>query len=268
MLSHRTRVLEKRYHAADVRWVSIARRLGSLIKLSLPETEFLQRVGAGPASLWAAKSLLEQPVGDQSSTRYLISGWAARVRELKNGRRQIVQLILPGDALAPHLEVRHRGQTVHSLTMVHTVDGGAIRLAARDPATFPGIAAAVELAAAHDRALLLEQATRLGRQTAFERVANLVMELHYRCTPIGLVHGDGFQFPLTQETIADLLGLSVVHVNRTVQRMRQQEMISLKQGRLTLLNLPALSEIAEFKPPRLEVSTVGPTSSVSLSAAE
>jgi CRP-like cAMP-binding protein len=245
-------VQDKRRYSVDVRAETIARRLGALAPLTAGEDDFLHRVGSGPASLWAPRSLIEQPAGEQSSPRYLISGWAARVRELQDGRRQLVQLLLPGDALAPQLQVRHRLQTVQCLTMVQTVDGAAIRLAARDPMKFPGIAAAVELAAAHDRAMLLEQVTRLGRQTAYERVANLFMELHYRCQPVGLVHGDGFAFPLTQEGVGDLLGLSVVHVNRTLQLMRHQELISLKHGRLTLLNMPALQEVAEFKPPKLE----------------
>lgn len=246
------RALERRRHTPDIRSETIARRLGSLLALSPGETEFLHRIGAGPASLWAPKSLIEQPAGEHASPRYIISGWAARVRELDDGRRQIVQLVLPGDPLAPQLQVRHRQQTVQCLTMVQTVDGGAIRLAARDPVKFPGIAAAVELAAAHDRALLLDQVTRLGRQDAYERVASLFVELLYRSLPVGLVHSHGFAFPLTQEGIGDVLGLSVVHVNRTLQIMRQQNLITLKQGRLTLHDVPALQAAAQFKAPELK----------------
>jgi CRP-like cAMP-binding protein len=249
---YRVQMPDKIRHASDVRSESIARRLGFLTSLSPEETDLLRRVGGGPASIWAPKSLVEQPAGDHPSPRYLISGWAARVRELSDGRRQLVQLVLPGDALAPHLHIRHQLQTVQCLNMVQTVDGGAIRLAARDPARFPGIAAAVELAAAHDRALLMDQVARLGRQTAFERMASMLLELRYRFQPVGLVLGDSFAFPLTQESIGDLLGLSLVHVNRTLQLMRHQKMISLKQGRLTLLDVPALMDAGEFKPPSLE----------------
>lgn len=239
-------------HTSDVRSMAIARRLGSLLALTQGETEFLHRVGAGPASLWAPKSLIGHPEAEQASPRYVVSGWAARLRGLQDGRRQIVQLVLPGDAIAPHLQIRHSHQTVQCLTMVRTVDGAAIRLAARDHAKFPGIAAAVELAAANDRALLLEQVTRLGRQTAYERLASLFMELHHRCLPIGLVHDNGFAFSLTQETIGDLLGLSVVHVNRTLQHMRRRNLITLRQGRLILQDIPALQAAGEFKPPKLE----------------
>lgn len=247
-----TRTFEECQPTASARSTMIARRLGSLFALRPDETELLHQAGAGSARLWRPKSLIEQPTADYNSPRYLISGWAARVFPLKDGRRQLVQLLLPGDVLTPHMTVRHSQQMVQSLTVAQTVSGEAIRLAARDTAKFPGIAAAVELAAALDRALLLQQVTRLGRQTAYERVANLFLELHYRCMPLGLVTADSFAFPLTQENLADLLGLSMVHVNRTLQFMRRQEMITLKQGRLTLTDIPALQSVAEFKPPMLK----------------
>lgn len=246
------RIRESERQTADVRAAMIARRLCSLNPLAPDEIDLLRRVGAGPANLWAPRSLIEQHASEHIAPRYVISGWAARIRELKDGRRQVVQLILPGDALQPHLRVRHSGQTVQCLTVVQTVDGSAVRLAARNITRYPGIAAAVDLAAASDRALLLNQVTRLGRQTAHERVANLFLELHDRLQPLGLVHGGGFAFPPTQESLGDLLGLSIVHVNRTLQLMRREGQITLKQGRLTLTDLPALQAIGDYTPPVLE----------------
>ncbi len=243
--------LEKRRSISDVRCETIARRLGAMTRLTLEELELLGRVGAGPAEVWPARSMLETPADEHNAPRYLISGWAARVRELQDGRRQLVQIILPGETLTPHLPVRLQHQTVQCLTMVQTVDGAAVKAAAKEPAKFPGIAAAVELAAACDHALLMEQVTRLGRHTAYERTANLFLELHHRCMVVGLVHADGFIFPLTQESLGDLLGLSVVHVNRTLQLMRREGVIELKHGRLTLPNMDALKQAAEFRPPGL-----------------
>ena len=245
------RGLERRKSFSDVRLETIARRLGALTKLTQGEVDILHRIGAGPASVWPARSLLETPADDRAGPIYLISGWAARVRELQDGRRQLVQVLLPGDTLTPHLQVRQQQQVVQCLTMVQTVDGAAVKLAANDRAKFPGLAAATELAAAYDRALLMEQVTRLGRHTAYERMANLFLELHHRCQSVGLVHGDGFILPLTQESLGDLLGLSVVHVNRTLQLMRREGAIELKHGRLTLLDMEALRQVAEFRPPSL-----------------
>lgn len=243
--------LERRRSISDVRFETVARRLAALTKLAPTELDLLHRIGAGPANIWPARSLMDMPTDGHAAPRYLISGWAARVRELQDGRRQLVQVILPGDTLTPHLHVWQQQQVVQCLTMVQTVDGSGVKLAARDSAKFPGIAAATELAAAYDRALLMEQVTRLGRHTAYERMANLFLELHHRCNIVGLVHGDGFIFPLTQESLGDLLGLSVVHVNRTLQLMRREGVIELKHGRLTLLNMDALKLAAEFRPPSL-----------------
>jgi CRP-like cAMP-binding protein len=240
-------------HIQDIRFETISRRLGVMTKLTDGEVEFLNRTGAGPATVFPARSMLETPAAEGAGPRYLISGWGARVRELQDGRRQFIQLVLPGDALAPHLQI-HQRQQVQCLTAVQTVDGAAIKTAAKDAARFPGIAAAIELAAAHDRALLMEQVTRLGRLTAYERMANLFMELHYRCQPVGLVHADSFLFPLTQESLGDTLGLSVVHVNRTLQLMRREGVIELKHGRLTLLNTDALKQAGEFRPPSLRIA--------------
>jgi CRP-like cAMP-binding protein len=83
-------------------------------------------------------------------------------------------------------------------------------------------------------------------------MASMLMELRYRLQPVGLSFGDSFAFPLTQESIGDLLGLSLVHVNRTLQLMRHQGLVSLKHGRLTLLDVPALMAAGEFKPPTFE----------------
>ncbi len=258
--------LDRRNRAGDLRSEAICQRLSALAPLSDGEKDFLRRVGAGPVSLWAPRSFVDQPASEHPAPRYIISGWAAHTRELQDGRRQFVQVLLPGDPLNPLLQVK-QPQTVLCLSMVQTVEGGAIRLAAQDPQRFPGIAVAVEMAAAQDRALMIEQVIRLGRHTAYERMANLFVELHYRCSAVGLVHADGFAFPLTQESLGDLLGLSVVHVNRTLQMMRSQNLIQLKQGRLTLLNLQALREAAEFRPPQMapltpEVRGLAPTTPV------
>lgn len=108
------------------------------------------------------------------------------------------------------------------------------------------------MAAANDRALLMDQVVGVGQQTALERLTNLFLELHYRCSTVGLVENNSVAFPLTQQHLGDLVRLSVVHVNRMLQILRQEGLIFLKVRRLTLHSLPSLSEIAAFEPPMLE----------------
>lgn len=227
----------------------IARRLGALATLNDAEIALLTRVGAGPVTVHSVKAILAGHGGDHQLYRYILSGWAAIVRELKDGRRQLIQLLLPGDCIPSNEVFRYDGHVVHSLTTMQVVDGSQVRIAARDPARHPGIAAAIERAAQQDRSFLNMQITRLGRQNAHERMAHLFMELLYRFRLVDMAEDNRIPFPLTQEAIADLLGLSVVHVNRTLQVLRRDNQVSLRQGYLEIHDLPALQALSEFREP-------------------
>lgn len=130
-----------------------------------------------------------------------------------------------------------------------TVSAPEIISAWADRVRTPGIAHALDLAAEEADWFRLGQIMRLGRQTAYERLANLFLELEYRLSARGLVTDGAFPMPLTQEMISDALGLSVVHVNRTVQEMRRQGVIALRHGRLAIRDMPAPKNAGEFLPP-------------------
>ena len=78
--------------------------------------------------------------------------------------------------------------------------------------------------------------TSVGQRSAAERLAALIISLHHRADALGLVTNDSFAFPLSQQQIADALGLSLVHTSKTWSRLRKEGLFSLSQGRLTLLN--------------------------------
>jgi len=195
-------------------------------------------------SLFDRQSVLGRPTSDAFAPPYIVSGWAAHVRELGDGRRQLIHILLPGDPMLP-LVFAGAKQVIACITMVQAVDGEAIRGASRDPLRYPGIATAVAKAAVEERAILMEQVVRLGRQTAYERVASLFVELYRRCEAVGLAIGGDIPLPLTQEMIGDLLGLSVVHINRTLQVLRGEGLIELRYGRLKLPGLRDLAAIAD-----------------------
>jgi CRP-like cAMP-binding protein len=89
---------------------------------------------------------------------------------------------------------------------------------------------------------------RLGRQTACGRFAHLMLELSGRLARLGLVSGDSFAMPLTQEVLADALGLSVVHVNRTVQLLRREGLLDIRGGMVSLLQPERLRALASWAP--------------------
>jgi CRP-like cAMP-binding protein len=173
------------------------------------------------------------------SARIVLSGWVAWTAQLMDGRRQIICLALPGDLLEPP----PAGQLAlipAVLEPARTADASALLKIIEEDAG-AGLAKAWRLAerAAHARQVL--QMLRLGRLSAYERVASFLVELHERQRRAGLADEAGMPLPLTQEVLADALGLSVVHVNRTLQQLRREELIVSHSGRVVFPDIKALA---------------------------
>ncbi len=179
------------------------------------------------------------------ATRVVQRGWAARARLLADGRRQILELLVPGDVIKGiPVPMAFSQETIVAIT--------ELEVATIDPAIFEGDA--LTLARDRSRALVLSylynQVTRLGRQTAYERLAHLLLELRDRLTLAGQGDANGFAMPLTQETLADILGLTTVHMNRTMQQLRREGMIEGSRNGIVLLQTQALASIADYSTPR------------------
>lgn len=182
--------------------------------------------------------------------RFLVQGWAARLRWLPDGRRQIITFILPGDAIGicerPHPLAL---SPVVALTDGRTLNGRAVA-AALASATPSDLSDAFHISTAFDAAGLIDQVVRLGRQTAYERLAHLLLEFGHRLALAGLASTSDYPCPLTQEMLADATGLSVVHVNRTLQQMRRDELLEFRQGHVRLLQIDLLQAISDWRSPR------------------
>lgn len=184
----------------------------------------------------------------QFAARLVVSGWACRQRILPDGRRQIFGFILPGDGFG--LGVRPGPPALCSivaLTALETVDASPVLTAARADAAC-GLARALDAAEVLEQRLLLDHVVRLGRQTAYERVAHFLLELQHRLETTGLGDERRFPLPLTQEMLADALGLSIVHVNRTLQQLRRERLIELRSGVAILLQPDLLASLSDFRP--------------------
>lgn len=160
--------------------------------------------------------------------RLLVSGWAARVRQLADGRRQLLSFVLPGDLI--DLCQQPRPLAIATVIALSEVSIGIAPM----PADKGPLADAYATGAALEEAYRLAQICRLGRLNAQERMGDLMLELHARLELAGLADDTGFDFPLTQEMLADALGLTHVHINRTLQQMRRAGDIDWKAGRLTI----------------------------------
>ncbi len=183
--------------------------------------------------------------GDQLNEILLLrSGWAFRYRLLDDGRRQIVHLLVPGDLIGPFAPTARQ--------FAATLTSSAIcRLPRRDVAAkrergaCPGFAAAVDALIAEEYEHLAERLVSLGRRNAKEGMAHLLLELRARLACVGLVSDNSFELPLTQEVMGDALGLSIVHVNRTLRVLREERLATVGFGRATLHDVDGLALVAD-----------------------
>jgi CRP-like cAMP-binding protein len=185
------------------------------------------------------------------SARFLISGWACRFRLLADGRRQILSFILPGDGIG----ICRRPSpialsNVAALTPCLTISAGPYLQMGWKLANNPGVENALHVADALDEAHLLNHIVRLGRQTALERLSHLLLELHWRLSQVGLAADYHFALPLTQEILADATGLSIVHVNRTIQHLRRDQLVKWQNHSVTIREPRLLADLAKFKAPK------------------
>jgi CRP-like cAMP-binding protein len=175
----------------------------------------------------------------------IVSGWGCESRILPDGRRQIFSFMLPGDVVDLTRCSQVGRRSFMSLTRLEIVDA-AVLLAAE---TGDSEALAETLAKSVERMedRLFDHMVRIGRLTAKERVLNLLLELYDRLQAVGMVKDESFRLPLTQEVFADALGLSIVHINRTLQQLRRAGRITLKAGTVTLHDRAKLSSYAFYE---------------------
>jgi CRP-like cAMP-binding protein len=107
-----------------------------------------------------------------------------------------------------------------------------------------------------DAAIFREWINGIGRREARQRIAHLLCELFVRMRAVGLTKGNSCQFPLTQSVLGDALGLSTVHINRSLMELRGLGLIILEKHGLTIPNLEKLEEYASFDPLYLHMDHV------------
>jgi len=209
------------------------------------EIEALRNLTSSTRRLPPGIDLLEQ--GERGKSSYLIlDGWTYSYKDLEDGRRQIVSFQIPGDFLGLRsILLRTADYSSATLTdcRVALVPSAEWE---RLVADHPRLCAAVLWLMAREGAMLVEHMINLGRRSADQRTAHLLCECGYRLRVHGAIDGNAFVCPISQSIMADALGLSVVHLNRTLRRLREQGMVKVLKGKLHVLDLEKLEELAEF----------------------
>jgi CRP-like cAMP-binding protein len=226
---------------------ALGRKLSSVIALSNSEIDCIEAMLKRERQVAAGRELVCD--GEPYDQTYVIKeGWAIRFKTLSDGRRQILNFVLPGDFVglfAPLFDVSDHSVAALTDLVVHPLDPGSTVEMFAD---CPRLAAAIAWSAGRDEAILSEQVVRVGRRSAYERTGHLFVELLHRLRLVGEAKQRSFELPLTQEILADTLGLSIVHVNRTLRRLRENGLLCIKGERVVIGDLEQLTSVAEFSP--------------------
>lgn len=205
------------------------------------EIDFIQRFKAGERSARAGERILDE---NQRETRLftVLSGWVFRFRTLEGDRRQIINFGLPGDFLGLQAtlddSMSHGIETLTDVRLCHFERDKLWELYGEHPR----LAYDMTWLAAQEERTFEEQLLTLGQRTAFERIAYLLWHLYDRGRHVGLVRDNAIELPIRQQHIADTLGLSLVHTNKTLQKIREDGAIEMRERCLHVLDERRLIE--------------------------
>jgi CRP-like cAMP-binding protein len=186
--------------------------------------------------------------GESSPHLYtLLTGWMYRHKSLPDGRRQILNYTLPGDFVgmqsAALKEMQH---SVEALTDVRLCVFPREKLWSLY-STQPGLGFDLTWLVSREEKMLDDHLLSVGRRSAIERMAYFVMLLHRRVRDVGLLTKNGIELPVNQQHVADTLGLSIVHTNKTLRKLYNLGVISWRQRTLAVLKEAELARIARFE---------------------
>lgn len=208
-----------------------------------PELAFVSGFKTGELRAAAGTTVLL--AGNNSAHLYtLLAGWMFRHKTLQDGRRQILNFALPGDFVG--LQSSVFGEMQHS---VETLTDVVLCVFERKRLwecykDHPGLAFDLTWLAAREEGTVDEHLLSVGRRTAIERTAYILLYLFRRARELGLTQDNMLSLPVTQQHLADMLGMSLVHTNKTLKRLYDRKVIRWKDRNLTVLNMKELTAVA------------------------
>lgn len=231
------------------------RKLGLFHRVSPEQVEDVQAMETRHGSMAAGTDVIR--AGEPYNGIYILNeGWAVRYRILADGSRQIANFILPGDFMCLNAciftDAEFNVTTITPVQFSQFKTDDFVELTEQHPL----MCAAMFWCSAREESILIEHLASIGRRTAYSRVAHLILELWRRLELIGQVEksssgGAGtFEMPLTQQLIADSLGLSSIHVNRTLRALESDGYLACERRnsvrRLRISDIEGLTRAAGF----------------------
>jgi len=208
--------------------------------LNISSTEFYDHAVKNLA--FTAKQYLYRQ-GDMNHELFVLrEGWVMLTRLSENGKRQVFRSVLPGELLG--FQQHLRGPAIYSA--IALLDSAVCRVPniVKACSSQPVFGLSLASAEANDKMLTEKYLTNITQRSARERIAFMVSELYHRLRQRDLNRGYIIQFPLKQEDIADTLGLTTIHVNRTLHALREEGLFEIHKHELTILDYDALCTLA------------------------
>ncbi len=225
----------------------LTRKLSAFVALSKVELAALERLNQRRRSFAVGRDLVHE--GQSGQAAYILSsGWVCSYKIQPDGSRQIIDFQIPGDFLGLRSVLLHTSD--HSIEPIVEIQAAEV-LASDLLAAFaqmPRLATAILWAASRDEAMVVEHLVGLGRRDANERMAHFLLELGARLALVGMGSQAGYDCPLTQYHLADALGLSSVHVNRVLRRLREERLVTFRNGHVSFDDYEGLVALARFDP--------------------
>jgi len=191
---------------------------------------------------------------------FVRDGYAIRYKLLRSGKRQILNVILPGDVIG--FPVSFFDRSIYSVVAVSDLTYNVCSLDSYVRLCYQQTQFGLVLIwlAAHEAAIYAEHIVDLGRRTPVERLAHFLLEIHARLLNVGRAQAASFDLPFSQEVMADVLGLSVPHLNRVMQQLRADRLIASRARIIELTDMANLQTLAQYQPLYLSPIPVPATS--------
>ena len=179
---------------------------------------------------------------------FVKEGYAVRYKLLRNGKRQILNVILPGDIIG--LPSSFYDRAVYSVSTISDFRMHVVPLGAYVQLCYqrPQFGLALSWVAVQEATTYAEHIIDVGRRTPIERLSHFLLELHARLKAVGYAEEKRFTLPFSQEVIADVLGLSVPHLNRMMQQLRAEKLIADQERQVEFLDAEAMQTLAHYQP--------------------